>query len=241
MPQGVIVESIQYQMARGNVPGFQRVFARGRNEAAPNQWVTLGESNTVIECVTPAESFDIVSSDSNDNIVGDGARVVMVAGLDADYNEQTEVVELDGTTLVQTVFDYIWPHTLVVIDAGAQGANIGIVTLSNSMPFLTMPIGFNNSYNAAITVPAGLTFFMDRIFISEVSAKSTEFGVWLKPHNGIWMNLVTERVSNQNVLRPAFTPLPISERSQFQLRTKADRSGAKVTGSIIGWTEPAES
>lgn len=233
----IITEPIQYHLAKGNWPEATNVFVRGRSEATTTAWTTLGQSNTLIECLDSAMILNVVSTSINDTLAGSGARTVYIAGLDANYNEQSEILTLNGTTPVNTINDYVWAHTLMVLTAGSTGYNEGILTLNDTITLMTMPIQFNNAYNAAYMVPAGYTFYLERIFLGESSNKSTEFGVWLKLDGGLWTNLVTERLINGTENRLSFAPSVVPEKAQIQLRVKSDQAGAKASGSIIGWTE----
>ena len=54
-----------------------------------------------------AAALNVVSTNANDTAAGTGARTVRVTGLDANWNEISEIVTLNGLTPVQTVNSYL--------------------------------------------------------------------------------------------------------------------------------------
>ena len=87
------------EVGKGNVPGHSLVQKFGFNDAVNG---TLGPITTTGDYPTPttAQSLEILSSDADDNSSGLGGRSVTIEGLDANWDEQSETVSLNGTTPV---------------------------------------------------------------------------------------------------------------------------------------------
>jgi len=79
---------------------------------------------------TEARIHDVVSDNTNDTLLGSGARTLFVTGLDASLLPQEETVEMDGTTVVPTSLSYLRINDAFVIGAGASDTNEGIITLT---------------------------------------------------------------------------------------------------------------
>lgn len=114
----------------------------------------------------PAASIMTISSTSvNDTSIGTGARLVLVGGLDAQYNEVQEIVQLNGQTPVSTIFEYLRCHTIIVLTAGALGQNDGGIFMGTGTVTAGVPAnryeyaapGDNISQSLHYTVPAGWT------------------------------------------------------------------------------------
>lgn len=79
---------------------------------------------------TSAETFNVVSSNTNDTSAGTGARLVAVQGLDADGFEQTEVVTMNGTSNVATTNSFLDINRVTVVTAGSNNTNAGDITVT---------------------------------------------------------------------------------------------------------------
>jgi hypothetical protein len=75
---------------------------------------------------TQARTHQIVSTDAGDTLVGGGARTVEIRGLPSwGQIEVTETIELNGTSNVATVNQYVIIHRMEVKTNGATNINIG--------------------------------------------------------------------------------------------------------------------
>lgn len=73
-----------------------------------------------------AATTTIVSSDANDTLAGTGMQKVWVRGVDNDYNDIEDVVDMNGTTPVALPRDYLFINKMIGIQVGtADGTNIG--------------------------------------------------------------------------------------------------------------------
>ena len=124
---------------------------------------------------TSAVTLGMASTSTNDtNTAGTGARSILITGLNEFYNVQSEVVNLNGQTEVNSVNTYIAVNELLIIASGSTGWNEGTIYCgsdSNSFVagipdtdiFRTIGIddedgkGVGISTNSTYTIPAGLT------------------------------------------------------------------------------------
>lgn len=107
----------------------------------------------------------ISSDSSDDDITGTGARQIQVEGLDANFKEITEVVDLDGTNTVNTTQVFARLNRAYNVSAGSGGVNAGSITISDGvntvglisvgngqtlMAIYTIPKDYNRAYLASV-------------------------------------------------------------------------------------------
>lgn len=126
---------------------------------------------------TVAETVEVFSSDTNDTLLGTGARTVVLIGLDANLVEQTETLELNGTTPVNSVNQYLRLDRSLVLTAGSSGKNAGEITMRQNVTianvFVVIPTGGNRTLIAAYTVPFGKVGYVTSIFAALSKKKDT--------------------------------------------------------------------
>ncbi len=144
--------------------------------------------------VTP-EQFGIASDSALDTANGTGARSVLVVGLDANWNEISEVVVLAGTTEVFTTNTYRRFIRMQVATSGSSvvngvpvaNLNQGTITTryrtTTAYVFSRMPPLFGQSRCGAYTVPAGYeALFLAAHFDMNRTTAGTVLGdFWYQP------------------------------------------------------------
>jgi len=118
----------------GCYEGISRMSKFGTNEAvgtsaefiweAGNGWTKLAEA-TVLE----------IASDSAEDVLttGDGAWAVLIEGLAADYSLLSEVVALDGLSVVTTVGEYLYINRMYVAQSGVTETNEGTIYIADDL------------------------------------------------------------------------------------------------------------
>ena len=108
-----------------------------------------------------ASALTIVSTSTDDDAAGTGARTVVIEGLDANYAEITETVIMDGTTPVTTTNTFIRVFGMTVDTAGSTTFPAGNITAQiGAVVYSQLTAGYNLSYNSNYTVPAGKTGYI---------------------------------------------------------------------------------
>jgi hypothetical protein len=110
-----------------------------------------------------AEAFNIVSTSANDTAAGTGCRLLLVQGLDADYNLQEEYISMNGTTPVQTVNTYRNIHRMLSGLIGSTESNVGVITAtgaSSSNVMASIPATYNITQMTHFMVPKGYTGYI---------------------------------------------------------------------------------
>lgn len=117
---------------------------------------------------TAARLHDITSTSANDtNTAGTGARKVEIQGLDANWDLQTETVNLNGVANVATANTYLRIFRMQVTEVGSGGSNAGIITATaqtDATVTAAIQIGNNQTLMAIYTVPAGKVLLITKYY-----------------------------------------------------------------------------
>ncbi len=142
---------------------YMEVFGRSTSLIA-NVEEAIWESGGFKEFLSSAETMDLVSDDVADTLIsGTGARIVLIDGLDNNYNLITEAVGLLGTAPTATEQKFLRINRLTVISVGSGNKNAGTITATaTSAGSIQSVIPAERSISRCgyFTVPAGYTGLM---------------------------------------------------------------------------------
>lgn len=148
----------------GAVANWYYVGVRCHNQAVGTTTEDIWEAGGVQVLPSAAGVASVVSSDADDTAAGTGARTVTIEGLDADYEEISEVVTLNGITPVNSTNSYLRVNSLVVSSSGTSRANEGNITVSvggNVQRYIS--VGSGICHCSQYTIPANHTAYLVRI------------------------------------------------------------------------------
>ena len=148
-------------IARGAADGYAPVEVIGRRSDLGNSeadvW-TAGEASSPVATrtwPTAAAALSIVSGSADDAAAGTGARKVRVAGLDVDWKQIEEVVDLNGTTPVNTTSEFLRVNFADVEQAGSGGVNAGEILVKHGTDVQAAILaGLGRALQALYSVPA---------------------------------------------------------------------------------------
>jgi len=104
-----------------------------------------------------AAVIDIVSTSALDTVAGSGARTILLVGVDANFDQITEIVSLNGLTPVATIQLFLFSNTCILQSVGALNANQGIITFSIGGNLgNVIAVGKGQSQSAAAVFPNAL-------------------------------------------------------------------------------------
>lgn len=180
-----------YRVSRGLVPGHKITPFVLRKRGLGSTLEDIGSVPGSITLQAAAGIVTLVSTSILDNGVtpGTGARTILIEGLDANFNEATEVVNLNGTVAVATAASFLRIHKMTVAAAGSTKANQGTITATiggaNQCVISVSTVGGVNgdnvSYQANYTVPNGKTAYILKAFVSTGKNQSGHIGLWVRP------------------------------------------------------------
>lgn len=176
-------EDFNLQVARGQIQGHRSVTVFGFNPDVDQTEVTVWPYTGLISHPAAALAMKVSSSNAADTSAGTGARTVLIQGLDADYNEISEVVTLNGQTAVTTANSYLRINYATVATAGsgqsaAGDIYIGTGTVTAGVPatvYDLIKFNYNDVVTGHYTVPAGHTaYLVQGLFSTGQASGSTQ-------------------------------------------------------------------
>lgn len=227
-----LYEPFDLQVARGQITGHKSLFKFGNNSDINGSLETIWSHGGLYVYPTSAIQMKVSSSSASDTGSGTGARTVLVAGLDADYNEISEVVTLTGQTEVLTTNTFIRVFRAYVVTAGSGNTAAGTIyigtgTVTAGVPatvYAEIPLGENQTLMAIWTVPAGYTLYLYRGTFSAASNNAAQYILgkfMVRPFGGVFRNSA-DVTANSNVIPYDFEiPLAVTEKSDIEARAIA--------------------
>ena len=175
-------EPFELQVARGQVAFHKNIFKFGLILILITHLKPYGLKVVYILIKFSKHAY-ISSSSTADDVAGTGARTATVSGLDANYDEVSVTVDLDGQNGVQlgNASNWIRVNRITVNTAGSGGQNAGVIYVgdeaspSSGVPtnkYATVAIGDNQTLMALWTVPRGYTAFVTQTDVTAAQHKT---------------------------------------------------------------------
>ena len=142
--------------SKGEIEGFEvvNVFGRNPNVRVSSLLETVWDFGGTYTFPTSAAILDIVSTSTSDDFTGVGAQQLTLVGLDSNFDEITEVVNLNGTTTVTTTQQFLRLNQASVTQSGSNNGASGNITIENSGNVIGfIEPTFNRTLMAVYTVP----------------------------------------------------------------------------------------
>ena len=167
MSESTYANNLQERVALGLVHGWRWLRKFGMNHVVPGNSnpVDIWPAASVRTLPSAAGTLSIVSTDADDTVLGKGGNTVTVQGLDANYDEITETVDLAGLTPAVTSQSFLRVNRAFVATANAAGTgngfNEGEITVtrgSDIQAYIEATEG--QTHQAMYTVPAGHTLLI---------------------------------------------------------------------------------
>lgn len=171
---------------------------------------------------TSAAQMTLVSTSTSDTAV-----VVLIIGLDANYNIIQETQTLTGTTPITTDNTYFRINDVVCVAGNA----IGTITLKvGANTYAQINPGTGRDQKAVYTVPKGYCFFLQRIdaFCTDANGgKAARFRNFIRSANGRELRVAdTTFFENMQILRQ--TPFKYDEKTDIEMQL------ISLSGSTFG-------
>jgi len=236
-------EPFELQVSRGQITFHnpQNIFGYGTTPATANLFRTVWENMGTTEYVFPSSALtmQLVST-----AAGDTASITIV-GLDANYNDLSEVLVLNGTTNVPTVNQYFRINSIFVSTGSATNPT-GVVSLSNggvvyaqinTGVFNAVTSSLGRSQMAVYTVPAGYTFYGYRYgaysSFNGNSANYTTYRAITNSSSGV-QQLIVQTPFNTTYDVQRYFPFPYAEKTDLRFQIASSAATAAVVSINIG-------
>jgi hypothetical protein len=173
----------ELQVARGQIAGHRSVTVFGFNPDVDQTEVSVWPLQSLITRPSAALQMRVSSTSANDTAAGTGARTIVIEGLNANYDEVTETVTLNGQTFVSTTASFLRINYMYVATSGsslsAEGdIYVGTGTVTAGIPATVYDIikfNYNDTITGSYTVPAGHTAYLSQgLFSTGQASGSTQ-------------------------------------------------------------------
>jgi len=239
-------EPFELQVVRGQVDGHKTLFQFGINGDVGTSVETVWAQGGTYTYPATATVMKISSSSASDTSAGTGARTISIAGLDANYNEISETVILNGQTEVNTVNSYLRISRMFVATAGSGATAVGTIyagtgTVTAGVPaniFGMIAINANQTQMAFWTVPAGYTLYLMGVFYTSGNATAnawTNFQLIQRPLGGVFRQQSSTRTAGSGDFVLDFhTPISFAEKTDIEIRAVASAGASNVSAEFEG-------
>lgn len=179
-----------------------------------------------------ASQLQIVSTDANDTVLGNGARTIMLVGLDENFMEYIEVVSMNGINNVTTTGSFIRINSAHVITSGNAGGCVGEITIThitdnNIISYIE--IGSNRSLQAVFTVPSSKKALIVELGATTGKGKSVILEYYAKPENETFtLRHESQLYQNSTLLKPKI-PYSFPSKTDFHVKGSSDVSSTEVS------------
>jgi hypothetical protein len=233
-------EPFELQVSRGQIPAHYPQFKFGFNADVNDTLETVWAEGGLYYHPSSATQMTVSSSSDDDTAnEGDGARTVELFGLDADYNEISETILLDGTSAVTTTKSFLRINRGIVRSAGdnevASGtiyAGTGTLTLGKpANVYLSILPADGQTLMALWTVPAGYTAYLTQSDVTVTTIQDNKFAtvsVVARPEGQVFQ-VKDKFVMDRGVHNQKYDfPLEFAEKTDIEVRCVANSSNANV-------------
>ncbi len=208
-------------VAQGKVSGVTNINLYGTQSAVTSAYIPIWENATAYTFPSSAIQMTLYSSSASDTNVS-----VLIQGLNASYTPISETLVLtNGTTGVTTVNSYFRIHSISIVTSSANNP-VGTIYLSNSAKTVTyaqIAIGVGRSQMTIYTVPAGYTFYLDRVgaYTSAGPNKTTYYRAETTSPTGIVTRILTTPFIDSYIVDRT-VPRAYVEKTDIQYQATSD-------------------
>ena len=221
MAKSRYLEDEGIHIARGAIFDVSHINKFGYNSSVGSSYeivTDLGTNNLP----TSAAVVSVLSASSADDEGSTGAEKVEIQGLDADYNLQTEVVTMNGTSAVTTTNTFIRVFRMRVTQAGSGGVNAGNITASiSSSDVARILANQGQTLMAVYTVPKGKRAYLLKFQGSLSKNQEANFQLRARESGGAWNVKGLWGTFAETVNYEYPVPLEFDEKTDIQIRCKA--------------------
>ena len=237
-----------YGIAEGEILNHSALLKFGtKTTVAANTQSLIWEGPTAqYVYLTSAQQLKVSSTSANDTVAGTGARTLTILGLDTNYDEISETINLNGVGVVTTTLSFIRVFRSYVDTFGTYLFNEGIISIKNNAGTVTQAlINANDSQTliALWTVPRGKSLFITNFSFSTDSNKGARISLFSRQLDGgilyPWRIRYRAYIYSGNNNIPFQVPFKIPEKTDLEIRvlTPAGAGNTSCGATFEGWYE----
>lgn len=224
----------ELQVARGKIAGVSLVNLYGYQRAVTNAWIPVWENATTYTYPPDAGTImTLYSSSASDTNIS-----VLIDGLDANYIMRSEVLVLtNGTTGVETINSYRRINNMRIVNSVNPIGIIRLSSIDKVTTYAQINVGIGKTQWAQYTVPAGHTFYLNRVTAAASATSSAKvLGYRVYTQNNNLVSLVLESPWIDTYETNRVVPNPYYEKTSIQWQVTSDATsqvGIRVEGVLI--------
>lgn len=234
------------EVARAKVSGAAIVRVIGHNldvdtGTAEDVWDEGGDLNFL----TVAATLEAISTDTNDTSAGSGAQKVKVSGLDASFNEISEVITMAGTSASSaTSASFIRVNKFGTEEVGTYGTmNAGDITLRVSSAGSTqakITADRGRAMSSLYTIPNAKVGYLASFAVGAQAAKPAAFRLMCRvkaddvssPFTGVTIVMRMYHGVEAVVIQDLSVPQRIPSKSDIWVRCEVDANNTKISSAF---------
>ena len=166
------------EATKGNIIGQTTSNKFGQNLVVGTSVEDIQSQGGKLTFLQAAELISISSNNAGDTLAGANATSVNIEGLDENFTEISEIVNLAGTTSINTTQEYIRVNRMDVNEVGAySNTNIGTITGIAALSLTTqieIPAEEGQSKTTHYTVPAGQNLIITTFRVTMDTGKTID-------------------------------------------------------------------
>lgn len=164
-----LMRNFNFELSKGAIPRLQDFSKFASNIDLDVGTELIWKANGLWTPLPVAQTITFSSTSLLDTALGTGARLLLISGVDASYNLQTEIIATNGIIPVVTSNTWLGINSVTVIGAGSDKKNAGIITFTGTISTTIQSViytGDSLSSEMKYHVPMGYTLFLqDFLFI----------------------------------------------------------------------------
>lgn len=238
-------EPFELQVARGQISYHTNLFKYGYNPTIVDVNETVWDGGGIYTYPSSASIMYVSSTSVNDTAAGTGARTVTFFGLDANYNEISETITLNGQTQVATTKSFLRVFRGFVETAGSGGVNAGSIYIGTSGSSGGIPTGSFyakitltecQTLMAVYTVPANKTLYISQGTATHGTDTAGAFMTirfMVRPFGGVFRTSVKVDITGSELFFPFTYPLKVTEKSDIEVRAICSKNQTNAVSATI--------
>lgn len=236
-------EPFELQVSRDQITFHKKQFKFGFNPDVDDSMETVWAEGGLYYHPYSAVQMKVSSSSDDDTAnEGDGARTVELFGLDANYDEISEIVTLDGTSEVTTSKSFLRINRGIVRSAGDNEVATGTIyagtgTVTFGVPaqkYLSIKPEDGQTLMAIWTVPAGYTAYLTQTDVTVATTQNNKYAtvhLVARPYGEVFQVKDKFVLSEGSHHQEYSFPLKFAEKTDIEFRCVGDSSGANIAVS----------
>lgn len=224
----------------GGLPWIKPVSISAFCENLRTSEITVSDINTLVYYPTVATQLKITSTSALDTATSGGLRSVRVFGLDGNWDETSEVVNLAGLSPVLTTNAFTRAYRIAGMSAGVLATNVGDIWVGTGDVVAGVPENkmlkilstYGKSLHGQYSVPRNKAVYITRLSCITAKKNGTVLiKIMIRPFGGIFLvgdARVVSETSGDVVIRTSISGR-IDEKTDIEFRATSSDTGRDLS------------